>query len=107
MFSPSLVQCSVAPPMPPVLLPPPPCHSYYSKSNIGIIFRTVVLMFFYHRARIRSKWKPCASIRSWYVLHLSERRWQIFIDAYGFADDTVYIWGGIVFILGEFLLVVM
>ena len=29
---------------------------------------------------------------------------QTFIDAYGFADDKVYIWGGIAFIFVEFVL---
>ena len=29
---------------------------------------------------------------------------QTFIDAYGFADDKAYIWGGIAFILVEFVL---
>lgn len=29
---------------------------------------------------------------------------KIFIDAYGFEDDEVYIWGGIVFLVVEFLL---
>ncbi len=29
---------------------------------------------------------------------------KTFIDAYGFDDDKVYIWGGIVFLVVEFLL---
>lgn len=33
--------------------------------------------------------------------------WQTFIEAYDFADDKIYIWGGVAFIFVEFLLCFM
>lgn len=60
-------------------------------------------------------WRPCSSTRlvalflnpapsALACVLLRARLWQTFIDAYGFEDDKVYIWGGVAFTVVEFLL---